>query len=260
MGRTLAGAGLATAAVVGAGYGATDAFVPVQLRGMSAGNTLRGSHIEVDTVTSADTGASLLKPMAAVTGALAFAAFRTARPTRTCRRASVTADTTPPKPFNPADQFGVTAPIGYFDPLGFCKVGDEKAFRQMRVAELKHGRVAMLASVGLLVQHYIQFPGLKMAPKGIGAAINSPGAMVALFLLSGVIETINWNLDFKEEPENPVSKIGDYGNPLQVYPENMESMKNRELNNGRAAMIATLGILVAELATGKDGAQQLGWA
>jgi len=269
MGRTVAGAGLATAAVVCGGYSATEVFVPAQLRGISAGNAARGSRVEVDTDRSADTGASLLKPVAAVTGALALAAFRTARPTRVCRRASATAEPTiaadennresPPAPFNPADQFGVTQ-LGYFDPLGFCKVGDEKAFRQMRVAELKHGRVAMLASVGLLVQHYLQVPGLSTAPKGIGAVMNSPGGVLALLVFSGVIEAINWNLDWKEAPSNPVSKIGDYGNPWQVYPKNMDSMKNRELNNGRAAMVATLGILVAELATGKDGAQQLGWA
>eukprot|EP00972_Heterocapsa_arctica_P001441 210423-Heterocapsa_arctica.AAC.1 len=28
----------------------------------------------------------------------------------------------PPPPFNPAKQVGALAPLGFFDPLGFCKV------------------------------------------------------------------------------------------------------------------------------------------
>merc|ERR1719188_2372038 len=54
-----------------------------------------------------------------------------------------------PPPFEPAEQVGAMAPLGYFDPLGFTKTGDEEGFRKMREAELKHGRVAMMASVGL---------------------------------------------------------------------------------------------------------------
>ena len=40
------------------------------------------------------------------------------------------------------DVFGATAPLGFFDPLGFTAVGDEKGFRKLRVSEIKHGRVA----------------------------------------------------------------------------------------------------------------------
>jgi hypothetical protein len=36
--------------------------------------------------------------------------------------------------------------------------GDEGKFKQLQAAELKHGRVAMLASVGLLAQCYIRLP------------------------------------------------------------------------------------------------------
>jgi len=50
--------------------------------------------------------------------------------------------------FNPALMVGVTEPVGYFDPLGFCPKGDLKTFRQLRTAELKHGRVAMMGALG----------------------------------------------------------------------------------------------------------------
>merc|ERR1719421_2509106 len=48
---------------------------------------------------------------------------------------------------------GVTAPLGFFDPVGFCS--DDKITEGKlcfyREVELKHGRVAMLASLGFLV-------------------------------------------------------------------------------------------------------------
>merc|ERR1712224_1186878 len=46
---------------------------------------------------------------------------------------------------------GVTAPMGFFDPLGFstdCPAGKLLFYREV---ELKHGRVCMLASLGILV-------------------------------------------------------------------------------------------------------------
>ena len=42
----------------------------------------------------------------------------------------------PPPPFNPAVEVGAMAPLGFFDPLGFCKIGDENGFRMLREAEL----------------------------------------------------------------------------------------------------------------------------
>merc|ERR1740129_1807947 len=40
----------------------------------------------------------------------------------------------PPPIFNPAKEVGVTAPLGYFDPLGFCKKGDYAGFHKLRSA------------------------------------------------------------------------------------------------------------------------------
>merc|ERR1719486_1213246 len=81
----------------------------------------------------------------------------------------------PPPPFDPAKQLGAMAPMGYFDPLGFSKVGDEAGFRNLRAAELKHGRVAMMAAVGGVAQHYIKFPGFDTVPSGMGAVTAAPG-------------------------------------------------------------------------------------
>merc|ERR1719440_2674898 len=106
------------------------------------------------------------------TGALATAAAaggrsRKARTMAPQMRAAEAVEA--PPPFNPAKQLGVTDPLGFFDPLVFSKVGDEDGFRKLRIAELKHGRVAMMASVGAVVQHYLQFPGFDKVPKGLSA-------------------------------------------------------------------------------------------
>merc|ERR1719281_2271938 len=81
----------------------------------------------------------------------------------------------PPPPFDPSKQVGAMAPMGFFDPLGFSKVGDKEGFRNLRSAELKHGRVAMMAAVGAVAQHYVKFPGFEKVPAGLAAVTTPPG-------------------------------------------------------------------------------------
>jgi len=172
---------------------------------------------------------------------------------RAAAAAPVEGEEAPPPPFDPALQLGAGAPLGFFDPLGFCKVGDEEGFRTLRSAELKHGRVAMMASVGAVFQALLPGEG----PKGLGAVASAPEGLAALVLVSGALELTIW----KDDPAKGVESIGDFGNPLQLgIGEPLgesEDMKNRELNNGRAAMFAVLGIIAAELATGKNALEQL---
>ncbi|CAE8666622.1 unnamed protein product [Polarella glacialis] len=158
----------------------------------------------------------------------------------------------PKAAFQPAKQMGATAPLGFFDPVGFSKEGDESGFRNLRAAEIKHGRVAMMAAVGAVAQHYIQFPGFEGVPADLAAVTSAPGSygFAALFILSGVAELAIWKQDDKKEP-------GNFGDPLGLGQYN-EDMRSKELNNGRMAMIAALGIVAADIFTGKDGMQQLG--
>merc|ERR1712139_273027 len=46
---------------------------------------------------------------------------------------------------------GVTAPMNFFDPLGFSTTVTAGKLLFYREVELKHGRVAMLASLGIIV-------------------------------------------------------------------------------------------------------------
>lgn len=159
----------------------------------------------------------------------------------------------PPSKFSPAKQVGATAPLGFFDPLGFTKEGDEAGFRNLRAAEIKHGRVAMMAALGGVAQHFMAASTAPGVPAGLGAVTTPPGTygFVALFLVSGALELTVWSQDEKKAP-------GDFGNPLGLGPLD-DDMRNRELNNGRFAMFAAIGILAADLLTGKDAVQQFGF-
>eukprot|EP00434_Breviolum_minutum_P041837 symbB.v1.2.037220.t1/scaffold5435.1/size40275/3 len=157
-----------------------------------------------------------------------------------------------PPPFDPATQVGAMAPLGFFDPAGFSKVGDKEGFQNLRAAEIKHGRVAMMAALGAVAQHYIKFPGFESVPAGMGAVTTAPGTygFAALFLLSGAMELAVWTQD-------PNKEAGDFGDPAGLGQYN-EEFRNKELNNGRFAMFAALGIISADLFTGKDAIQQFG--
>merc|ERR1712039_859424 len=108
------------------------------------------------------------------------------------------AGTDKPKPsFDPATQIGAMAPLGYFDPAGFSKKGDENGFRTLRAAEIKHARVAMMAAVGAVVQHFVKIPGFEEVPSGLSAVTTAPGSYgtVALFAVAGGLELGVWTED-----------------------------------------------------------------
>ena len=59
------------------------------------------------------------------------------------------------------DMPGSTMPFKAFDPLGLATLGSDSTLAWFRAAELKHSRVAMLATTGYLVQAAgFHFPGM----------------------------------------------------------------------------------------------------
>jgi len=159
----------------------------------------------------------------------------------------------PPAKFSPAAQVGVTDPFGFFDPLGFTKEGDEAGFRNLRISELKHGRVAMMAALGAVGQHFMVASTAPGVPAGLSAVTTPPGTygFAALFVISGALEFTLFKQEDKKEP-------GNFGDPLNFGDYSVDS-RNRELNNGRFAMFSAIGIIFAELLTGKDAIQQFGF-
>lgn len=111
----------------------------------------------------------------------------------------------------------------------------------------------MMAALGAVVQHFVKLPGFEKVPSGLSAVNTPPGSygFIALFGIAGFLELGPWS-------EQPDKAPGNFGDPLGLSQYD-EDMRNRELNNGRAAMFAAMGIIAAELVTGKDGVEQLGF-
>ena len=60
-----------------------------------------------------------------------------------------------------SDMAGYTAPFKGYDPLGLADLGSDETLAWFRAAELKHSRVAMLATSGYLFQAAgFHFPGM----------------------------------------------------------------------------------------------------
>jgi len=164
--------------------------------------------------------------------------------------------------FNPANEIGVTAPLGVpgfeiWDPAGFCNDISEKQFRQYRSAELKHGRVAMLATFGLIVQaNGVKFPGLEGTPDGIMAAVTYPSdSFLAVLLLCVGFFELNFLNDEGREP-------GNFGDPFKLATSGngtyTTQWRNFEIQNGRLAMFGVIGTIAAEYVSGLDAVDQ--WA
>merc|ERR1712216_874041 len=61
--------------------------------------------------------------------------------------------------FPPESDIGVTPPLGLFDPLNFLSRGPD-AYRRYQEIEIKHGRLSMAATLGVIVTEAgLRFPG-----------------------------------------------------------------------------------------------------
>merc|ERR1719282_956958 len=86
------------------------------------------------------------------------------------------------------NELGVQAPLGFWDPAGYCKEGTAADFRRRRESELKHGRIAMIATMGYITPEYFKFPGFlaphlglefSQVPNGLSALSKVPSAGIA---------------------------------------------------------------------------------
>eukprot|EP00640_Fibrocapsa_japonica_P005073 CAMPEP_0113952646 /NCGR_PEP_ID=MMETSP1339-20121228/90521_1 /TAXON_ID=94617 /ORGANISM="Fibrocapsa japonica" /LENGTH=201 /DNA_ID=CAMNT_0000961293 /DNA_START=171 /DNA_END=776 /DNA_ORIENTATION=+ /assembly_acc=CAM_ASM_000762 len=138
---------------------------------------------------------------------------------------------------------GYVGDVG-FDPFGFAEVFDIKF---MREAELKHGRVAMLAVLGVLVQERFHIPGAAYQnPNPIQAVADvGVGPMLQIILGVGALEIFLYKgkitiLDMFEDGRVP-GDFGKFWDPAGRKDETETQLK--ELKNGRLAMMAIGGIL-----------------
>uniref|UniRef100_A0A6S8DIV7 Plastid light harvesting protein n=1 Tax=Aureoumbra lagunensis TaxID=44058 RepID=A0A6S8DIV7_9STRA len=156
---------------------------------------------------------------------------------------------------------GVIAPTGFFDPLSLSSGLSPARLKYYREAELKHGRVAMLAALGFLVGENFHplFGGDIDVPSYIAfQATPLENFWPIVIAAVGWFEYINiekfnvpgegfWTL--KPEYEN-----GDLGfDPLGLKPTDaaeLSELQTKELQNGRLAMLGIAGMVAQELTTG----------
>ena len=177
---------------------------------------------------------------------------------------------------------GALPPMGNFDPAGFTEGKSVAELKMLREAEVTHGRVSMLASLGFLVQESFH-PLFRLGDKDIGPAIrhlDEVRAEVPIFfeiLVLGIgfaeisRSLAGWTAPAGSNPaDGPLANLpddtpfrrledkyypGDIGfDPAGLKPSDPKEfaeMATKELQNGRLAMIAVAGFFLQELVNGK---------
>jgi len=159
---------------------------------------------------------------------------------------------------------GIVAPLGFWDPWGLSTDVPQGKLLFYREVEIKHGRVCMLAALGILVAERFHplFGGNIDAPAYI-AFQETPlqrfwyivAIVISLFELQS-IKTFEEPLNGADIFTMKVNRTsGDLGwDPLGLKPTKpaeLLELQNKEILNGRLAMISVAGMIAQELVTGK---------
>ena len=128
-----------------------------------------------------------------------------------------------------------------------------------REAELKHGRAAMLATVGFVVPEFVRIPGEQFSfenvPHVLEAHDKLPDSMSQIFLWISLLEACT--IPALAGMSNPQwdRAPGDFSfDPIGLFPEDpakQKEMQLAELKNGRLAMIALGGMVAGAAITGQ---------
>jgi hypothetical protein len=144
-------------------------------------------------------------------------------------------------------EIGAQAPLGFWDPLGLLKDADQERFDRLRTVETKHGRISQLAILGHLVTTAgVRLPGeiaygvpFSSVKNGLAALDTIPAAGIAqIIAFIGLIE-----LGYaarKDDIEAAQLKASGWD------AETIAKKSAIELNNGRAAQMGILALMVHE--------------
>lgn len=157
------------------------------------------------------------------------------------------------------DELGAQRPLGFWDPLNFVYEQDQDRFDRLRAVELKHGRVSMLAIVGhIYTTAGNRLPGnIDMAGTpftsirtGLAGLKDIPTAgLLQIFLFIGFLE-----VSVMKDAKGTGQFEGDFRNGIDFGPfawdnysaEEKLQKRGIELNNGRAAQMGILALMVHE--------------
>jgi len=145
------------------------------------------------------------------------------------------------------DALGAQAPLGFWDPLGLLKDADQERFDRLRTVETKHGRIAQLAILG----HIVTAAGIRLPGEiAYGLPFSSMKAGLAAFdtiPAAGIAQTVAFigliELGYaarKDDIEEAQLKASGWDE------ETIQKKMAIELNNGRAAQMGILALMVHE--------------
>merc|ERR1719263_1280758 len=155
--------------------------------------------------------------------------------------------------------------LGEFDPLNLMEGKDKLEVYRLREAELAHGRVAMLASLGFLVQEKFHplFSGdggpaidqIPQLPYWLWIVMTVGIGRAELFRIQKGWAKLNPETGKAESALKEGYMPGDLGfDPLNLKPEDpaeFRMMQEKELSHCRLAMIAAAGFLAQEGVSGQ---------
>ncbi|GMH88640.1 hypothetical protein TrVE_jg13509 [Triparma verrucosa] len=147
-----------------------------------------------------------------------------------------------------------------WDPLNLMNRLDSKGVAWFRAAEIKHGRVAMMANLGWLAQvNHFHFGGQISPTEGVSFAdiaeaspfeaigkIPDSGFYQILFII-GAVE--GYQEMIQPHYTLPGGSIGDLG-AARCAPERLERMQAVETKNGRLAMLGMASYIAASTIPG----------
>lgn len=152
------------------------------------------------------------------------------------------------------NEIGAASPeLGCWDPLGLVADGNQERFDRLRYVELKHGRVAQLAAWGYATTWSgARFPGCEDFPAGHESMLKmDPINLLPVLFTAGLLETA-WKQKEGSFPGDFSASAFPVGfGPFAQNEEQMRDLRTKELNNGRAAQMGILGMLVHEQLDGK---------